>query len=403
MPLPSHIRKMESLLDGAPLGEGGPLVAAILAGRWGEVPAQAEKLLEQASSDEERAFAIFCAAGAAEMLADYAARQRWLQRWDEVARPESNLYCKYVRLYQNGITAFFSAYLGEAEAHFVAAAEVARALSFPNGLMRSLYHLGLARRDKGDFAAAQEYFRQAGEIAVSLDARRYLQRIAEQLDALAGRSPEGEKSVIGAAIETERLLLAGQPEEARRALAAGERTRRRQGLGRKVASLYAYLPLVQFSRKRERLGRNSLRWITDPVLMARVLELKGRMMGLSLAEAERLKGYRLSLALSAPPRSLPLDPRDLVVCGKRLAEIPDPAVQALLLAFLEERERALSKEEICWAVWKLRYDPLRHDGRVYKLIHRARSHFRGKEIFLNTYGGYRLRPEVLAGNPGEAV
>jgi hypothetical protein len=132
----------------------------------------------------------------------------------------------------------------------------------------------------------------------------------------------------------------------------------------------------------------------------RILELKARIMGLTPAEAERLKSHASILGLAVAVQPKQLDSRSLELFGKKLSGIPDEAVRVLLTAFFQSQEFALSKEEICRAVWKLRYDPIAHDGRIYKLIHRARANFPGKKLFTNTYGGYRMNlssPKRLSG------
>ena len=401
MGIPAHLLALESQLDGVSVETvsepaGFPvaaMVGALKAFQWSAADEMARSLFDAATLDEERAFVLHCAVACAEMESDSGRREAWLKRWAEVRNPESNLYCRYVRVYQSALTAFFRGYLSEAEFRFASALETAERAGFRNGVMRSYFHLALVFRDRMDFDKATEYLLRAMEVAVFLGAARYMQRIREQmagLDESRPRSLESGSSVGGFAVEIERALRAGDIAGARLALARAETFRREKKIGRRVASFHAYLPLIHFVRGRERMGRRALAWIEDPILLVKILELKERLCSLTDTEQEQLAGLRALHGLSSSLRAHPLERERSEIFGKKISDLESESVRTLFVAFLSSKDRALTKEEICERVWRLRYDPVVHDGKIYKLIHQARGEFPGREVFVNSYGCYRL-------------
>src|SRR5262249_54960846 len=110
MILPSLITALENQLDGvnSALPESHFASELMFAIRSGELSAAldfASGTFAKASSDNERAFVLFCATSICEMLSDLATRAQWMQRWREIRSPESNAYCKYVLHFQSGLTA----------------------------------------------------------------------------------------------------------------------------------------------------------------------------------------------------------------------------------------------------------------------------------------------------------
>jgi len=84
------------------------------------------------------------------------------------------------------------------------------------------------------------------------------------------------------------------------------------------------------------------------------------------------------------------------VCGVTVGGILDKDIRALMHLLLSPNSNPeATKDQICDEIWGLAYNPSIHDGKIYKLIHKARAFFGKPELFLNVYGSYRINPKFL--------
>lgn len=399
-PLLLHLWEIEARHDSGET-EGSaltPFFQAVREERWKDSYSEANGLFEQCPTAIEKAFILQWAVVATEIQYDLKTRAEWMARWSEIEGWAEESYCRYLRMYQEALTRFFEGSLQEAEIRFQKAYEIALGISYERGQMRCLFHLGLVQRDRSRFDSAAEFFRAALELAQERKAKSYQTRIEDQLaragailTPVAELTPERRKSQI------EQCLMERRFMEARQLLIEGERKRRQAGLKRRRESYYAYLPFFRFSRKRNLAGSRMLSRISDPLMKIQALELKGRVFGFSPSEDRELRALREIHGVSSVMVS-PAGSSGSEVCGFPLSQITDPELR-LLIELLLETERtqtgALAKETICSRLWSYQYDPTVHDGRIYKLIHKTRRFFGKKDLFLNTYGGYRLNPKFL--------
>lgn len=396
--IPSHFLEIETVIDanGSLAKECNwpeilPLLHAFQAGDWEEVQARAEALWPETKTCEDKAFLLQWAVAASEIKYDLPRRAKWIAKWEDIPGRHSVPYCKYLRLFHEGLTLFFSAYLNEAELRFMTALDLAEKLGYERGKMRCLFHLGLIFRDREVPELAKEFFLRSLMLAQARDAKSYSARIQVQLGTVSQAEPKAPTALIEEMKrEIESHLLRKEFHEARAIWLRAERMRRAFGLGRRRESLHLYAPLFAIAR-----GRNpapAFRRVNDPILKIKLLQLKERIFGLDRSESEEISALREAHGITRTVRKYAENAVE--ICGIKLERIKSSDLKSLVTLLLEH-SGPVPKTEICRKIWGFEYDPVLHDGRIYKLIHQARTVFRTKELILNTYGGYVLNPKFL--------
>ncbi|OFZ22714.1 MAG: hypothetical protein A2X94_03445 [Bdellovibrionales bacterium GWB1_55_8] len=379
----------------------GKLLRAVADGRWNQVYFEAEEIF-QSSDRASKVFALQWAVSASESQYDLKRRSHWLKRWAEIRDWASDPYCQYLRTYQEGVTAIFAGSLREAEALFRRAYELAFQQEYGRGQMRSLFHLGLVFRNRSDFKTAQSFFTQALELAKQRKATVFIARIEAQFMRLGdGSTPQaGEFRLDIAKHEIEVSIRKRDFAAARKQLARAERHRRVRHLTRHRESLMIYLALVALGRGFSALWTRLAARITDPLPRIRMMELKKTAFGLDESETFELAALKEMHGVDSVIVRSSLDSDSMEVCGVTLGNIGNAHVRNLMTLLLKATA-PVEKETLCKELWGLSYDPVVHDGKIYKLFHRARSYFGRNDLFVNTYGAYRLNPELLPSAPGD--
>ncbi len=375
------------------------LILAAKSDDWQTIYSEAARIIDDESANgsslEIKAFALQWAVIATEVQFDLTLRKRWVARWDALAWAE-NEFSTYLRAYQLGLTAFFDGALREAEARFTLAHELARGFDYQRGELRNLFHLGLVQRDLGHVEAALEFFASAERIAKLRRDFSYQKRIQDQIEGLSaelGASLSGEFSFSRARTGIERLIAAKDFTSARELLIHADIRRRRFKQGRKRESLYIYLPLIQAGLRPE---SSAMAWnracrIEDPVLKIRIWELFGSAFGLTPAQEKQITSLKALHGVSAVITRSLLSSAAVLICGIPIEEVRDADVKALLTLLLQA-DAPVDKATLCERLWGFSYDPVTHDGRIYKLIHRARGFFKKPDLLINTYGAYQINP-----------
>lgn len=379
---------------------GADLLRALYIEEWAEVRRISREIFDRAQTPAMKAFALQWGVAATETVFDPAERARWIALWDQVEGWATDPFARYLRTFHEALTRFFDASLRDAEDRFTRALGFARDLQYPRGQQRCLQHLALVYRDQGHAEAAIGAFEQALAIARGRRATIPVGRILAQLERLQpGRTAAPSEMTALTRIEwlqarIDRALGAGELHEARQLLAQADEARRDAGYGRRRCTLSVYLAAIHWSRGRAMSGARVWNRIKDPLLRIQALELKERIPGLGLRDGERaeLQALRFLHGVSPVVLRAGSDPAALEICGVRLSTVREVDVHKLMTSLIGARE-ALDKAALCERVWGLRYDPVTHDGRIYKLIHRARKAFGREDLILNTYGAYRLNPE----------
>jgi len=363
------------------------LLSLFEAKKWEELNQYAEALFRAENTTLGRAFILQWAVAAAEIAYNPSRRQTWLDRWREIRGWACEPYCRYLHSYQHAVTSFFNASLREAEALFLTAYDLAQSFGYERGKMRTLFHLGLIERDRLQFDRAQAYFKQAHVIAQASGANEYRKRIENQLDRISSGSTDDKARI-------ERLLLSRDYVAARIEILKAERLRREKRQLRKRESLALYLSLLSQGRDRQKVAAALVKNLMDPVLKLRYLSLKEVLFGLDREEESEAIAHSHQLGIHRVVLSSPLGIEDFRVMGKSIKGIRGESTRKLLL-LLVKRNESIDKAELCKEVWGHDYDPVIHDGKIYKLICDVRKKFGVKDLLLNQYGNYRLNPRYL--------
>jgi hypothetical protein len=377
------------------------LVRAAGRDRWKVIYAEAQKILSSDTvSIEEKAFALQWAVIGCEVEFDLKTRQAWISRWNDLPVGDSP-YCQYLEAYQHALTSFFQGALRESEARFRRAFDIASEMAYDRGQQRTLFHLGLIQRDLFQPGAALEYLTRALLIAQERRDRSYIKRIKAQMDRVAGRVESGSNEFSFARVksEVESLIAAKKVHRARTLLVEAELRRRKFKQGRKREALFVYLPLLLLLNKRisPEAAWKRLRAIQDPILKIRLMGLMGRVSSLEASWKSVLDSLKRLHGVADVVKQEALD-QEVEICGTKLGDIADGEIKGLM-ELLVASQHPLGKEELCKALWGLNYDPVVHDGRIYKLIHKTRKFFKRPDLLVNTYGAYQIDPRYQIKEP----
>jgi hypothetical protein len=122
----------------------------------------------------------------------------------------------------------------------------------------------------------------------------------------------------------------------------------------------------------------------------RILRLKQAIFGASEAETAELD---LLLTLHGIARASKSE-----VCGIRVDSLPTEEQRKLFSLLVDaalSNSGPIDKSTIVQKVWGLTYDPVKHDGRTYKLIHALKKSLKITDLILNRYGAYEINPAYL--------
>ncbi len=366
---------------------------AIQDGDWKYAENFCRDLFRDSPEIQLKALALQLGAGIAEIRYRLRDRARWIWLWGQCPEWNQDHYARFIRHFQEALTPFFTGSLLEAERRFVTLSHQARQMGYVRGEMRALFHLGLIDRDLNRRLSAQRHFRAALALAETRAADAYRDKIRFQLDALENRRNAKSdhidpfEKVESLLAQVDAALAEKNRDRARQILAQAEVLRRRLGISRGGSGVRIYFLLLK------RAGNHSLATrLSDPFDQLKFLELRARHFGLTPQEIAFLPAVNALVGATEWIDSPTSD--EVTFCGISLKKIRH-ADTAKLIRKLQSAQTSVTKEEICRTIFGLKYDPIVHDKKVYKLIHRAKATFRRPDLFVNTYGGYQLNPRYL--------
>lgn len=345
-------------------------------------------------SVDESVLFIHILVAMSELRFDMPSRERYLRLWNE--RPDwvTSPYARFTRTYQDAIGAFFLGHLQTAELRLQNARQIAKGAQLAISELRAVFHLGLVQRDLGRMDKAHGEFLTAWDLAAKLGARSFSRRIQVELDKIRQRLDS--KNAIPQ-IELEGLLRGRNFSAARTAYVRRVRGIRRLK-DRRADSLYVYLPLILRGLKKTEFARIAMASIEDPVLRRKILDLKSQIFGLDQGETAEVHWLSGQLGVSNVRVSYEESGEEYWLLGKKIAELENEDVRAFANMLIRHRN-GVNKERICTEIWRIPYDPVFHDPKIYKLVLKFREIFGSKEIILNNYGTYSLNPALVASTP----
>jgi len=345
---------------------------------WVDVEQEARKVSLEGKSTSVVACFLQFAVSACDLRYSLEDRSRWMGVWDKLLAWSSDPYAQVVRSFQEGVAFFFAGSLREASACFEMTLSLAERLPYDRARIRSLLHLGLIARDRGASGESTLHLERALTIALTQKRAALITRIRATLQELQ----------LADALES--LFVDQQFKEARERLLQEEAQRRARGLLRKRQSLYIYLPLLALWRKNPARASLQMARIKDPILKVRILRLKQAVFGASPAETAELD---LLLAIHGIARASKNE-----VCGIRVDSLPTEDQRKLFSLLVDaalSNLGAIDKATLVEKIWNVDYDPVKHDGRAYKLIHALKKSLKIDDLILNRYGSYEINPLYL--------
>jgi hypothetical protein len=354
------------------------MLLAHYARNWKQAEQEARKVSLEGKTPAEAACFLQFAVSACDLRYSMEDRARWMGVWHTIEAWSSDPYAQIVRGFQEGVGFFFAGSLREASACFEMTVSLAERFNYDRGNIRSLLHLGLIARDRGASGEAAVMLERALSLAIPQKRVALITRIQVVLQELQ----------LSDALET--LFLENQFKEARERLLREEAQRRARGLLRKRQSLYIYLPLLALWRKNSARASLQIARIQDPILKVRVLRLKHAIFGAAPAEVAELD---LLLSIHGIARASKYE-----VCGIRVDSLPTEDQRNLFTLLVDaalSNSGAIDKASIVQKIWRVDYDPVKHDGRAYKLIHALKKSLKIEDLILNRYGSYEINPIYL--------
>jgi hypothetical protein len=361
--------------------------------QWSEFRQKAELIFNSCIDCEERGYWLFLLISSCENQYDLALREHYFRRWSEIPEWTQSPYCRYLRSYSEGMLAFFNCHLLEAERRFTLALFEASGIDYTRGEIRCHFHLGLVERDGLRLQQAKAHFLLAKQKAELLGWERFSQRSQVQLLSLERESDIDLSESTAELSFLQELILSQQIFKARSLYLKLARKNRKDGLKRGADNLVIYLPLLLLALGHVHVSRRSLNHLNDEVLRIRYFKLKRRLFGLDESEAAELDLLSRAQGRNQTIPSALQNSNETTVAGIVIERIKSEEMRSLLNLLLH-RPEGVTKETIHIALWKYAYDPVLHDGRIYKMITRLKKLFGRADIVLNDYGRYRLNPAI---------
>lgn len=350
-----------------------------------QVLAELEKLYESETETSVQLFCIQWGVAASEVIFDQGHRQRWFGRWNNLNHCFNDPWAQYLHRFQRAVKAYFDESLTEAERLFKQNIELAKSMNYPRGIVRSQFHLGLIYRSWGQLDGARVAWEQALTAAQEHSLFRSEQNLRQYLRSLQ----DVVQSDVMPIREVELLLQAQKYKAARKYILWACRVRRYEHRTWGAESENAAMALFAYAKRNERRFKFLQATIRDQLIEEQVLRAADALRPLGLEAKHRLEylqelsGYRK--ILQAPDRSS-------VTIGNRTVTLAEDREVTRLLHALFENPNGVDKENLCAAVWDHSYDPLYHDPKLYRVIHRARKLMGDPGVILNKYGIYVLAP-----------
>ncbi|MGZ3768748.1 MAG: hypothetical protein ACXWRG_03755 [Bdellovibrio sp.] len=332
-------------------------------------------------------FAIHRALEMARDKYDFSLRNKWITKWTEVANWQNIPWARYIFTFDLAVTYFYSCALGDSEKLFLQCFELAKSIGYLRGQIQCQFYLGLIYRDKRMKTKANECLLQSRSIAEALCNAKYLQKISSI-------QSEIDSPYFGD-LKRQRILMflnQGELSSACRFYLQEAKFRKANKIDRKKLSDRAYLALILYSKNKFIKFHEILGQIDDLIIREHVINFAIEHLP-ATSETSKLYSLRqyLQELLYIPKIDIGGlgDSKRIELDSARYPEID------LLIRTLSQSKTGFSKEELCEKIWKMAYDPLYHDPRLYRLISKAKILTGISDLIENLRGSYRLNQRYI--------
>lgn len=331
---------------------------------------------------DTKACALQFALMSCEMVFDLSKRQKLMSMWTVVECDAATEYSSYLKSFSYALTAFYDSQLTQSSILFSRSLESAIRCQDIRGQARIWFHQSLIARDQGQTDRSSDYTSRAIKLAT-----------AAGLDRTLARARLAECK-LNQRIQLFSYLQSRTLSEFRRTYLQLRKERRFNRESRSKDSHYQFLALYCVLSNKTKTYEMILNGTRDLVIKHLILTNKVKLAGLNSAEKSELELVCLSinrLQTGLEVRSS----EDVVVSGRQLSEVKEKDVKNFVKLLLSQKEFSASKEQICQSIWGIDYDPVIHDGKLYKLIHKARKTLDSPNLIVNSYGGYQLNAKLI--------
>lgn len=348
----------------------------------------AQRLYQEEEQLPVKAFLLHFICVLAEVKYDLPLRTRYMNRWPQMILMHKDSFTVMAHKYHMANTCYF-------ESHFLEAQQRYKELTIdPRCSLRfkalAHFHLGLIYQHRQLARAAMNEMKAAFDLAYEIQHQRLLSRIREQITVL---DDQIQFSFLDSDLCV--LLRQGKLAESRKLYLQKRREERRNGVLHGQTSLHALLPAIvslKESPKKSMRILAALDLISDAALKVQSMGFV-RSLGHELPELRALEDH-LATDLGITPLEFDAADHEARFLGHSLKNIGSEDLARFTNYILSEK--SVTKEGICRHVWNLEYDPVIHDGKIYKLIHRFRDYFGKKDLIINRYGSYEVNQRYRA-------
>lgn len=329
---------------------------------------RAEKLFKHENQIQARAFILHLICAACDLNYDIPSRNLWMCQWNIFVVQDESGFSQIAQAYHKATTCYFEAYNLEALNRFKSIVDSSD--QYPRFKALSYYHLGLIHLSQRHYLAAKNFMKMALEVALIINHKNLIIRIEKQLHLI---SQQLTYNHLDQALCLE--IKNGNMKSARRLYLNKRKQERQHRIHRQRTSLFAVLPAYYAKKAKLKKAIEIIAKIEDPVLKMQAIEFVN---SLGYLKKELEKIYNLLC-------------QEL---GTHQLIIENIEIQRLIELFKEKKQ--VTKEDICHKIWNIDFVPTIHDGKVYKLIMKARNYIGIKDAIINSYGYYQLNEKYKA-------
>lgn len=333
---------------------------------------------------EVKSFLLHLICSILENKYDLRARSEWMLKWPSQIAMNHSQFTIAAHRFHLAVSCYFESYYSESEMRFKEILSSEAPLRFK---ALAHFHLGLIYRNRQLVRGAQIEMRMALKIGTELNHKRLIQRSTSQLIIIGN---DLKFSLLNR--DLRELLHKGELKLAKKCYLSKRRIEIQNGIHRERQTLHAFLPVFAALEGQWTRAYALLEHISDYPVKGQVIKLI-----FSLGkETPELRSLEKSLneCFAMNPLEQKQDTGEIIFLGKSLNKIESEDLAKFTLYIYENS--IVNKEEICRHVWNLDYDPVIHDGKIYKLIHQFRNYFGAKDLIVNRYGKYEINRRYRA-------
>lgn len=339
------------------------------------------EIYEKTKSRELQGFILQWIVACIEVNFDEILRNEWLMKWALVTGWSQSKWCLLLRKYQSALSMFFNSSYRESLVLFQQMEAESQHLQYERGEERALFHIALIYRNMGLPLKAEEYLKKTKMISQKRNSIRMLERI----QSLDQSIKEKTWSLNQNTQNIEVLIGKKKFRAARKLVLHACRIRRYEKRSWGAESEALYLALVALAFQNEKRFLKIYNFIQDPIVKERILSLS---LDLNLNLPEEIKTelsfLRQSLGIHGYSQGSTAE-----VFGHQFSKIEDPVIKKFLKLIIEN-DQGCDKENLCKQLWNYDYDPVIHDSKIYKLIHKTKKTLGKKDAVLAVGGFYRM-------------